>query len=98
MTSPGTAVSHHAQIAWKRISRKSFYKGQTFIRLSRFAQALSLALSRSYVVLPGFLALTYGRNIALAQASPDFYRHAEDGHVLITSLLHSIFEGKCGFR
>ncbi|XP_009772335.1 uncharacterized protein [Nicotiana sylvestris] len=93
MTSPGTAVSHHAQIAWKRISRKSFYKGQTFIRLSRFAQALSLALSRSYVVLPGFLALTYGRNIALAQASPDFYRHAEDGHVLITSLLHSIFEG-----
>lgn len=100
-TSAGTAVRNHAQIAWKKLSCKSFHEGQTFIRLSRFAQALSLALSRSYVILPGFLALTYGRNIALAQAPPDleygrprtsFYRHA-DGHFLVTSLLHSIFEG-----
>ncbi|MCD9641983.1 hypothetical protein HAX54_028546 [Datura stramonium] len=100
-TSAGTAVRNHAQIAWKKLSCKSFHEGLTFIRLSRFAQALSLALSRSYVILPGFLALTYGRNIALAQAPPDleygrprtsFYRHAEDGHFLITSLLHSVFE------
>ncbi|MCD7449738.1 hypothetical protein HAX54_001307 [Datura stramonium] len=51
-TSAGTAVRNHAQIAWKKLSCKSFHEGLTFIRLSRFAQALSLALSRSYVILP----------------------------------------------
>ncbi|KAM3363046.1 putative serine/threonine-protein kinase abkC [Capsicum galapagoense] len=102
VTSPGIAVRNHALLYWKKLSHKSFYEGQTFIRLSRFAQALSLALSRSYVILPSFLALMYGRNLALAQAPSDleygrprssFYRHAEDGHFLVTSLLQSIFEG-----
>ncbi|CAN4083397.1 unnamed protein product [Withania somnifera] len=101
VTSPGIAVRNHAQIAWKTLSCKSFHEGQSFIHLSRFAQALSLALSRSYVILPSFLALTYGRNIALAQAPSDleysgprtsFYWHAEDGHFLVTSL-RSIIEG-----
>ncbi|MCD7449419.1 hypothetical protein HAX54_052125 [Datura stramonium] len=51
------------------LSCKSFHEGLTFIRLSRFAQALSLALSRSYVILPGFLALTYGRNLLLLSST-----------------------------
>ncbi|KAI7999529.1 putative serine/threonine-protein kinase abkC [Camellia lanceoleosa] len=93
-------VAHHAQVAWRRISQKSSQTSQAFSSISRIAQAVSLALSRSYVVVPGLFALTCG-NLALAHASADvdpfysrntLYMRAEDGHAFVTSLLYSVFE------
>ncbi|KAI8001345.1 putative serine/threonine-protein kinase abkC [Camellia lanceoleosa] len=63
-------VAHHAQVAWKRLSQMSSQNCQTSLLISRTAQAVSLALSRSYMVVPGIFALTYG-NLALAQTSAD---------------------------
>ncbi|KAA8519898.1 hypothetical protein F0562_014192 [Nyssa sinensis] len=94
-------VVHHAQVAWKRLLHKSSHNGQAFPPLSRIAQAVSLALSRSYVVVPGIFGLTYG-NLALAQTSADtdlfqprntLYTRAEDGHAFLISLLLSLLEG-----
>ncbi|XP_028124130.1 probable serine/threonine-protein kinase abkC [Camellia sinensis] len=94
-------VAHHAQVAWKRLSQMSSQNCQTSLLISRTAQAVSLALSRSYMVVPGIFALTCG-NLALAQTSADMdpfysrkalYMRAEDGHAFVTSLLFAVFEG-----
>ncbi|XAR66378.1 Cadmium-transporting ATPase [Bertholletia excelsa] len=94
-------VAHHAQVAWRRISQMSLHSCQTFPRISLIAQAVSLALSRSYLIVPGIFGLTCG-NLALAQASVDtdpfhtrnsLYMHAEDGHAFVTSLIVAVFEG-----
>lgn len=70
--------------------------------ISRIAQAVSLALCRSYVVIPGIFALTCGSNVAWAQAVSDIdifqprnylYASAQDGHVFLTSLILSMLEG-----
>uniref|UniRef100_A0A5B7AFL1 Putative AarF domain-containing kinase isoform 2 n=1 Tax=Davidia involucrata TaxID=16924 RepID=A0A5B7AFL1_DAVIN len=93
-------VAHHAQVAWKRLSQMSSRNGQDFPPLSRIAQAVSLALTRSYVVVPGIFALTCG-NLALAQTSADtdpfqprntLYMRAEDGHAFLISSLLSLLE------
>ncbi|CAK9181300.1 unnamed protein product [Ilex paraguariensis] len=94
------SVAHQAQVAWKRLSQRS-PNGQTFSPIGRIAQAVSLALSRSYVVVPGVFALTCG-NVAWAQASADtdlihprntLYMRAEDGHAFFISLILSTLEG-----
>ncbi|KAL6992661.1 hypothetical protein U1Q18_010774 [Sarracenia purpurea var. burkii] len=95
-------VAHHAQVAWRRISQMSSENSRTFLAISRTAQAVSLALSRSYMVVPGIFSLTWG-NLALAQTAAEtdpfhsrnntLYMRAEDGHAFVTSLLFEIFEG-----
>ncbi|KAM7525157.1 hypothetical protein LguiA_015059 [Lonicera macranthoides] len=97
-------LTHHAQLVWKKISQRNPYNGHTFPPINRFAQGISLALSRSSGVVPGIFALTFG-NIAWAQTSSKlsnsdffqptntFYMRAEDGHVYLTSLLLSAVEG-----
>ncbi|KAI3740801.1 hypothetical protein L2E82_31275 [Cichorium intybus] len=91
-------ITHHAQIAWKRLSKNSNQNGQA---INKIAQAFSLALTRSYVVLPGIFALTYG-NIALADKGSNLdylnprntlYTHAENGHAFLIASLLSVFEG-----
>ncbi|KVI01040.1 Protein kinase-like domain-containing protein [Cynara cardunculus var. scolymus] len=93
-------MTHHAQIAWKRLSDSSYRNGQ-ISGISRIAQAFSLALSRSYVVLPGIFALTCG-NMVLADAGSNLdylqprntlYMRAENGHAFLVSSLLSVFEG-----
>ncbi|KAL2523961.1 Protein kinase superfamily protein [Abeliophyllum distichum] len=95
-------VAHHAQDTWKRLSQRALHSGRSLLPLSRIAQAVSLALSRSYVVLPSIFALTCGSKVAWAQAVSDtdifqprnnFYMSAQDGHVFLTSLILSMLEG-----
>ncbi|XP_009771995.1 uncharacterized protein LOC107809323 [Nicotiana tabacum] len=101
-TSSSNSKLHHARLAWKRFLLNSLYKGRTFVPLSRVAQAVSLALCRSAVVVPGIFALTCRKNVAVAEALPDmdlspprnsFYLRAQNCHALFTRVILSAFEG-----
>ncbi|GMI93365.1 Activity of BC1 complex Kinase 10a [Hibiscus trionum] len=91
-----------AQVAWKRITWKCSASGRTFPLISRAAQAVSLALSRSHLIVPGIFGLTCGR-VALAQRTSietDYYpqqntlsMHARDGHAFVSAILLSAVEG-----
>ncbi|XP_011086136.1 probable serine/threonine-protein kinase abkC isoform X2 [Sesamum indicum] len=94
-------IAHHAQVAWKRMARASVLNGRTRIPINRIAQAVSLGLSRSYIVVPGIFTLMCGTQIAWAQATPEadifqprntFYMRAEDSHLFLTTLILSAFE------
>ncbi|KAG5234877.1 hypothetical protein OIU76_026106 [Salix suchowensis] len=93
------AVTHNAQLAWKRLFRKGSACGQSFPRISKIAQAVSLALMRSQLVVPGALVLTCGQ-VAWAQRTlvePDYYpsslfMRAQDGHAYVTLLASAIVE------
>lgn len=96
-----TTIAHHAQVAWKRLSQGPSFNGKTSPPINRLAQAVSLALTRSYVVVPSIFAFAWG-NVAWAQASANLensqpsnslYMHAQDGHAFVISLILSAFEG-----
>ncbi|KAJ6364091.1 hypothetical protein OIU76_029101 [Salix suchowensis] len=90
-SSTSDVVTHNAQLAWKRLCRKGSASGWSFPRISRIAQAVTLALTRSHLVVPGALALTCGQ-VAWAQRTlveSDFYPNslymrAQDGHAYVT--------------
>ncbi|KAL7617925.1 hypothetical protein Lser_V15G04495 [Lactuca serriola] len=94
-------ITHHAQIAWKRLSKNSYQDSQ-ISSINKIAQAFTLALTCSYIVLPGIFALTY-KNIAFADKGSSnldqlhprntLYTHAENGHAILISSLLSLFEG-----
>ncbi|KAG7653909.1 Protein kinase-like domain superfamily [Arabidopsis suecica] len=90
-------VSHHAQVAWKRLHYK--YSD----RISTIAQAFSLSLTRSHLLIPGIVALTCGQ-VAWAQRAPgstinhyasdkSLYTRAKNGPIFLSSLLFSVIEG-----
>ncbi|KAL0321192.1 UNVERIFIED_CONTAM: ABC1 family protein C21C3.03, mitochondrial [Sesamum radiatum] len=94
-------IAHHAQVAWKRMARASVLNGRTHLPINRIAQAVSLGLSRSYIVVPGIFTLMCGTQIAWAQATPEadifqprntLYMRAEDSHLFLTTLILSAFE------
>ncbi|PPD98869.1 hypothetical protein GOBAR_DD04083 [Gossypium barbadense] len=99
--SASSAVTHHAQVAWKKFTRKCSSSCHTFPYI-RMAQAVSLALSRSHLIVPGIFGLGGGR-LALAQRkvvetnyypSPNsLYSRAQDGHAFVSSILLSVIEG-----
>ncbi|KAL6975358.1 hypothetical protein U1Q18_024152 [Sarracenia purpurea var. burkii] len=100
--SASNAISNHAQIAWKRLSQICSYTGPVLPPISRIACAVSFALTRSQVVVPGVFAFVIGelawaqRTWAEAERFPignTFYMHAKDGHVYLTSFMSSILEG-----
>ena len=100
--SASSAVKHHAQIAWKKLSQKCYSNTQPFSSINRIAQAVSLAITRSHPIVPGIFAFTCGQ-VAWAERSfmeiehyaskNSFYMHAQDGRAYMTSLLWSILEG-----
>ncbi|KAK8612591.1 hypothetical protein V6N13_092702 [Hibiscus sabdariffa] len=101
--SAGSAVTmtQQAQVAWTKLARKCSAGGCTFPCISGIAQAVSLALSRSHLIVPGVLGLACGR-VALAQRTsvePEYYPlnsfsiRAQNGHALVSSLLLSVLEG-----
>ncbi|PQM33208.1 putative serine/threonine-protein kinase abkC [Prunus yedoensis var. nudiflora] len=97
-----SAVRHHAQLAWKRLSDRFSFNGRGFSGITNIAQAFSLAVTRSNLILPGIFAITSGK-LAWAQRSfseTDYhpspntlYMRAQDGHAFMTSLVFSVFEG-----
>ncbi|TYJ13054.1 hypothetical protein E1A91_A10G025000v1 [Gossypium mustelinum] len=100
--SASSAVTHRAQVAWKRLTQKCSAGGRTFPQISMTAQAVSLALSHSHLIVPGIFGLTCGR-IALAQRTlieTDYYpsqntlsMRARDGHAFVSAILLSAVEG-----
>ncbi|CAA3031353.1 probable serine threonine- kinase abkC [Olea europaea subsp. europaea] len=95
-------LAHHTQVTWKRLLHWALHSGRSLLPISRIAQAVSLALCCSYVVIPGIFALNCGSNVAWAQAVSDIdifqptnylYASAQDGHVFLTSLILSMLEG-----
>lgn len=100
--SPSNAVTNRAQIAWKRLSENCSSNGRTFTTINRIAQAVSLAITRSHLVVPSIFALSSGQ-LAWAQRSfsdsdqlpsqNTLYMRAQDGHAFMTSVLWSVMEG-----
>ncbi|KAK1420060.1 hypothetical protein QVD17_21367 [Tagetes erecta] len=88
-------TTHHA---WKTVSRNS---GKLFSSISRISQAFSLAITRSYVVVPGIYAFVCGnkafaqsgQNLEYFQPTNTLYMHAENGHAFLISSAISVFEG-----
>ncbi|CAA7060794.1 unnamed protein product [Microthlaspi erraticum] len=89
-------VTRHAQVAWKRLHHKYSMRQWSLPRISTIAQAFSLSLTRSHLLMPGILALTCGQ-VAYAQRAPssaiDHYTRAKNGPIFISSLLFSVIEG-----
>ncbi|CDO99646.1 unnamed protein product [Coffea canephora] len=100
--SPGRTLAQRAQLAWKSFVRRPSCNTGTPQPISRIAQAVSLALSRSYVVMPGMFALAFGRNLAWAQAPVDvdffqprntIYMRAQDGHIFVVKVVLAVLQG-----
>ncbi|XP_047308554.1 probable serine/threonine-protein kinase abkC [Impatiens glandulifera] len=98
---PNGTIGHNAQFSWRRLLQMTPKTPKNSIPVNKIAQAVSLALSRSYMVVPGIFALASG-NIALSQSSSELdpfysrdtlYTRAESGHLFLTSVLFSAFEG-----
>lgn len=96
------SMAHHAQLAWQNFYWSTFCNRRTLRTINKIAQAVSLAVSRSYVVMPGIFALACGTNVAFARAPTDvdflqprnaLYMHAQNGHLYIISSILSIFQG-----
>ncbi|OVA06782.1 UbiB domain [Macleaya cordata] len=95
-------MTHHAQVAWKRLYQICSYNGPAFPPISKIACAVSLALTRSHLVAPSVLALVLGKvawtqkTLADAEHFPirnSLYMHAQDGHLYLSSFVFSLFEG-----
>ncbi|XP_022926927.1 probable serine/threonine-protein kinase abkC isoform X2 [Cucurbita moschata] len=94
-------VKRHAQFVRKRFSYKFSSDSRTFPPINKAAQAFILAISRSYLILPGIFAFTCGelaraqRTVSNAGYYPShdsFFVHAQDGHAFVVLLLHSTLE------
>ncbi|CAA0825132.1 Protein kinase superfamily protein [Striga hermonthica] len=96
------SMAHHARFAWNRLAQLSARNGRARLPINRIAQAVSLGLARSYIVVPGIFSLMCGSTLAWAQSATEtdifqprssFYMHAaEDSHLFITRLIRSVFD------
>ncbi|KAF5728972.1 AarF domain-containing kinase isoform 2 [Tripterygium wilfordii] len=96
-----SVVTHHAQLVWRKLFRKYAFSGRNLPCISKIAQAVSLALTRSHLVVPGIFGLTCGQ-VAWAQRTlgdtdhyplqNSLYLRAQDGHAYMTSLVFSVIE------
>ncbi|OWM85121.1 hypothetical protein CDL15_Pgr027908 [Punica granatum] len=95
-------MTHHAQLTWKRLSQKCCSGGYNFPRINKIAQAVSLALIRSPLFVPGVFAFTGGQVAWAQRTSMDtgyipsqdtLYRHAQDSHIFMSSVVYAIYEG-----
>ncbi|KAK7319594.1 hypothetical protein RJT34_04317 [Clitoria ternatea] len=96
-------AAYKSQVAWKLRYRKYPFNGQSgFSPINMIAQAVSLAMARSYLLVPSFFAFACGK-LALAQqngADTDFYpsqnalyRHAHDGYSHMFAFVFNVVEG-----
>ncbi|KAH9748390.1 protein kinase superfamily protein [Citrus sinensis] len=101
VASASSVATHQAQIAWKRLFDYSSFRDQIFPCISRIAQAFSLALTRSPLLVPSIIAFTSGQLVWAQRVSAEteyfpsqnaFYTRAQDGHAFVTSVLYSLVE------
>ncbi|XP_021726316.1 uncharacterized aarF domain-containing protein kinase 2-like [Chenopodium quinoa] len=94
-------VAHHAQIAWKRITKMRSSYTSTIPTISRAAGVFSIALTKSHLLVPGIFTLIFGE-LALTQrshAESDYfspsntvYTRAQDGHMYMSRLISNVLE------
>ncbi|KAK4741038.1 hypothetical protein SAY87_024626 [Trapa incisa] len=97
-----SSMAYNAWITWKRLFQKCHFGGYDFPRINRIAQAVTLALIRTPLLIPGVFAFT-GSQLAWAQKvvpgtgyipSQDMiYRHARESHILMSSVIYAVYEG-----
>ncbi|KAI3994840.1 hypothetical protein MKX01_037391 [Papaver californicum] len=103
LSTSNNIVTHHAQVAWKGLYQICSYNWPSFPPISKIACAVSLALTRSPVIVPSIFALVLGnaawtrRTLADGHSeqfatSNSIYMHARNGHLYLSSLF-SIFDG-----
>ncbi|KAJ4837742.1 hypothetical protein Tsubulata_015335 [Turnera subulata] len=101
---PGRDVvgARPSQVAWRRLVSSGSANFRSFPIINKIAQAFSLALTRSHLIVPGALALAGGQ-VAYANStlvdSEQFplpnklYNRAQDGRAYVVSLVSSVVEG-----
>ncbi|KAJ6843608.1 putative serine/threonine-protein kinase abkC isoform X1 [Iris pallida] len=96
-----SSMTHHAQLAWKRLNFTCSTHGSTFPPIGRLAGVMSLSFTRFHVV-PGILALAIGEAAWTQKALADgvylnrldgFLPRAQDGGAYLSLVLNSIYEG-----
>ncbi|KAK7246603.1 hypothetical protein RIF29_41472 [Crotalaria pallida] len=101
--SASNAVTRHYQVPGKMLNRKYSSSGRgSFPTINIIAQAVSLALSRSYLLVPGIFAFVCGEH-ALAQrnwadveryqSQNALYMHAQDGYNYVFTFIFMVVEG-----
>ncbi|KAK6917448.1 ABC1 atypical kinase-like domain [Dillenia turbinata] len=99
--STSNIVTHDAQVAWKRLSQLR-RNGPSFTPISRIAQAVSLVITKSYVVAPGVFACLCGKLALLQRTWADsqyfpsrnsLVAHAQEGCALVKVLFFAA--GEC---
>ena len=101
--SASNAVALNSQIAWKALYRKYCSSGRdAFPTINMIAQAVSLAFSRYYLLVPGIFAFTCGE-LALAQGNcvdaeryqsqNALYMRAQDGYNYMFAFMYLVVEG-----
>ncbi|XP_054804043.1 ABC1 family protein C21C3.03, mitochondrial isoform X2 [Prosopis cineraria] len=101
--SASNIVTKHSQNAWRRLHGMYSSNGyRTFPSIDVIAQAVSLALVRSYLVVPGIFAFVCGelawthRQCADAECYPSqnvLYTNAQDGYTYFSSFVFMAIDG-----
>lgn len=90
-----------AQIVWNRITQICFHNVPALPPIGQIARAVSLALSRSNLIVPGLVAIIIGeltrkpQTWAEAESFPprdSLYMHAREGHLYLTTALLNVVE------
>jgi aarF domain-containing kinase len=104
VSSASNEVTLNSQIAWKRLYKKYCSSGDSTFSptINMIAQAVSLALTRSYLLVPGIFAFTCGE-LALSQrrwgdterypSQEGLYMRARDGYNYMFTFTFMIVEG-----
>ncbi|KAL5547870.1 hypothetical protein UlMin_003101, partial [Ulmus minor] len=87
--SASNTISHHAQIAWKRLSHLCSYVGPALPRIGQIAYAVSWALTQSNIFAWMQRTLAEAEHLLSRGA---LYLNAQDGHVYLTSFVFSLLE------
>ncbi|KAI9073937.1 hypothetical protein K1719_042425 [Acacia pycnantha] len=90
-----------AQVIWNRISQICFHNVPSLQPIGQIARAVSLALSRSNLIVPGVVVFILGdlswtpQIRAEAESFPprdSLYMHAQDGHLYLATALFNVLE------
>ncbi|KAM7262616.1 hypothetical protein ACFE04_000299 [Oxalis oulophora] len=102
VASANSTMTYQAQLTWNKLFRRCSSRGKNFVGLHRIAQAVSLALTRKPMLVPGIFAFVGGQ-MAFAQrtmipvdhfsSQNSFYTRAQDSHAYMSALAFSIVEG-----
>ncbi|KAK7252213.1 hypothetical protein RIF29_36011 [Crotalaria pallida] len=97
------AVSHNYQISWKLLYKKFSSNGcSSYTSINMIAQAVSLALTRSFFLVPSIFAFACGelaltrRHRADTECYPSenaLYMHAQDGYNYMFAFTFIVVEG-----